>query len=521
MESLNFVLEDIITECGGFGRFQYIVIAVAFLVKVTCAWSILMMQFAGSTPEWWCTWTTNTSLDYFGNTSVEDMKVCKPLANESATGQCSDFRFSSEIKTIVNEWALICDKDWVTSTITTIQMGGLLVAGLLSGHLADTFGRKLTFFLSLVVMMIGNFIAAFSVSWQMFAVLRFVIGFGAGQFLATLYIYMIEFIPKKHRSLIAALPTFPIFAALLALVSYLIKDWRHLHFVTAALTLPSLLGIFVIPESFRWLASRFKIKEAGKVINKIAWMNGCPPPDVSKIQQALQNKNKLKDRKYSVIDIFREKYLLKRTVLLWFCWISCGFSYYGLAFGVGQLSGSLYINMFLLSAVEIPGTFSTWCLTNQFGRRWTCLVLLLLSSLGGLATGTVQTLDPESVPNHGLIVTVLAITAKLAISAAWTSIITMTTELYPTVIRNISYGFFSAVSRVGAMVAPQVIFLSKTIPGLLYFVIGSTLLVSSVFAFLLPETKGRPLEDHVVVEESVEQMQLLANSQREKDEINT
>lgn len=138
---------------------------------------------------------------------------------------------------------MICDKDWVTSTITTIQMGGLLVAGLLSGHLADTFGRKLTFFLSLVVMMIGNFIAAFSVSWQMFAVLRFVIGFGAGQFLATLYIYMIEFIPKKHRSLIAALPTFPIFAAVLALVSYLIKDWRHLHFVTAALTLPSLLGI--------------------------------------------------------------------------------------------------------------------------------------------------------------------------------------------------------------------------------------------------------------------------------------
>jgi hypothetical protein len=103
MESLNVALEDIITECGGFGRFQYIVIAVAFLVKVTCAWSILMMQFGGATPDWWCTWTTNTSLGYTGNETLEALKVCRPLENKTTTGECSDFRFSSDIKTIVNE----------------------------------------------------------------------------------------------------------------------------------------------------------------------------------------------------------------------------------------------------------------------------------------------------------------------------------------------------------------------------------------------------------------------------------
>ncbi|XP_062621143.1 solute carrier family 22 member 4-like [Saccostrea cucullata] len=392
MESLNLALEDIITECGGFGRFQYIVIGVAFLVKVSCAWSVLMMQFAGASPEWWCTWNTNTSYGYTGNDSKETLEVCKAPNNESLYGRCSSFRFSSEINTIVNEWELICDMDWVSSTITTIQMAGMLVAGLLSGHLSDTFGRKLNFFLSLAFMMVGNFLAAVSVSWQMFAVMRFVLGFGAGQFLATLYIFMIEFIPKRHRSMIAALPTFPIFAALLALVSYLLKDWRHLHYLTAAITLPSFLGIFVIPESFRWLASRFKIKEAENVIKKIADINGRPCPDMDRVRLALSSKNRLKERKYSIIDIFREKYLLKRTLLLWFCWLACGFSYYGLAFGVGQLSGSLYINMFFLSAVEVPGTFSTWCLTNQFGRRWTALVLLLLSGVAGIATATFQNL---------------------------------------------------------------------------------------------------------------------------------
>ena len=44
--------------------------------------------------------------------------------------------------------------------------------------------------------------------------------------------------------------------------------------------------------------------------------------------------------------------------------LACGYGYYAISFGVEQLSGSLYLNMFLLSIVEIPALLLTWYMNN-------------------------------------------------------------------------------------------------------------------------------------------------------------
>lgn len=60
----------------------------------------------------------------------------------------------------------------------------------------------------------------------------------------------------------------------------------------------------------------------------------------------------------------------------WICFrLSCGYSYYAIAFGVDQLSGSLYLNMFLLSIIEIPSSLITWFLANRF-------VILIIKDYG-------------------------------------------------------------------------------------------------------------------------------------------
>ena len=46
--------------------------------------------------------------------------------------------------------------------------------------------------------------------------------------------------------------------------------------------------------------------------------------------------------------------------------ITFGYGYYAIAFGVQQLSGSLYLNMFLLSIVEIPAQMLTYFLNNWY-----------------------------------------------------------------------------------------------------------------------------------------------------------
>lgn len=106
MESLNILLEDVIDKCGGFGRFQWTVVSVAMLSKVACAWGILMMQFGGATPDWWCQWTNDSAIESTANNEsrlLEFYQACSLPGNGSTTLQCFSVRFSNDMNTVVNE----------------------------------------------------------------------------------------------------------------------------------------------------------------------------------------------------------------------------------------------------------------------------------------------------------------------------------------------------------------------------------------------------------------------------------
>lgn len=63
--------------------------------------------------------------------------------------------------------------------------------------------------------------------------------------------------------------------------------------------------------------------------------------------------------------------------------------------------------------------------------------------------------------------------------------------------RNIGYGCANSISRVGAMVAPQIVQLSKSVSGLMYFLCGTLMFLSSISAALVPETKGKVMENQI------------------------
>lgn len=70
-----------------------------------------------------------------------------------------------------------------------------------------------------------------------------------------------------------------------------------------------------------------------------------------------------------------------------------------------------------------------------------------------------------------------------------------TSELFPTPLRNMAYGFSSMGSKVGAMVAPFIAVLSPHwVPSLIFVIVP---FIASMFCFMLPETKGKTLRDSV------------------------
>lgn len=506
MSATSAYLESLIDECGGFSRFQFILFAIVMISKLSATWSTLMMSFAGAVPGWECVYNTSNTTDidlYTSNTTNtyltnnrnllnSSYQQCRPPENASVDS-CMEYHFDDSMNTVVNEWTLICDQDSIASTITTIQMAGLLVSGVTSGHMADIIGRKRTFFLSLLMMIIFNVAAGFSVSWEMFAILRFCLGFGIGCFLTVFFNFLIEFSPAKHRAVVLAIPDWSIWACVFGFMSMWLHDWKYLHYATAIATLPWLLGWWVLPESFRYLVSHNKIDEAEETIRHVARWNGRPAPDLKRLRILVEEDNMAKEeRKYTLVDLVKNRTLLKHTLLLGIGWLSCGYGYYAISFGVQSLSGNLYLNMFLLSVVEVPSQILTYFLCNTFGRQKTTVVLLILGGLTGFVVAGAELSDLEI---KGRLMNGFALTAKLCVASGWASLSLLTTESYPTVIRNIGYGLQNSFSRVGAMIAPKIIYLNKSTPGLMYFLFGGLMLLSACSTIFVVETKGRHMED--------------------------
>ena len=88
-------------------------------------------------------------------------------------------------------------------------------------------------------------------------------------------------------------------------------------------------------------------------------------------------------------------------------------------------------------------------------------------------------------------------------------------ELYPTELRGMGIGLISAISRIGGLIAPELIYLEKenkhnpvlkSVPLVTFSVIA---LIGGIVGLLLPETKDKQLLQ--TVEEAVE---LYANNDR-------
>jgi MFS family permease len=108
-------------------------------------------------------------------------------------------------------------------------MVGYLVGSIIAGQMGDSLGRKTTIMSGIASMTLFNFVGFFTQSWKMYAVVRFLIGIGAGLSNTALLTYMIEFVPTKWRPLVVCFPSEPIAAMLLAFVSWILHDWRSLH----------------------------------------------------------------------------------------------------------------------------------------------------------------------------------------------------------------------------------------------------------------------------------------------------
>ncbi|XP_037699966.1 solute carrier family 22 member 7 isoform X2 [Choloepus didactylus] len=542
--------EELLDQVGGFGPFQLRNVALLALPRVLLPLHFLLPIFLAAVPAHHCALPSapaNIShQDAPGNISHQDMWLeahlprepdgtlssclrfvhARPLPNttlgeeghshgepegEPPTVPCPqgwEYDRSEFSSTIATEWDLVCEQKGLNRATSTFFFAGVLVGAVAFGYLSDRFGRRRLLLVAYVSTLVMGLVSAASVSYVMFAVTR--------------TLTELEWLDVGHRTVAGVLSStfWTVGVILLALVGYLIRDWRWLLLAVTLPCAPGILSLWWVPESARWLLTQGRVEEAHVYLLRCARINGqpvgdnglsqerrgdperamCPAEDTKPslmsqphlLYQAL-NKVAIGERvahKPSYLDLFRTPRLRHISLCCMVVWFGVNFSYYGLSLNVSGLGLNVYQTQLLFGAVELPSKLLVYLSVRHAGRRLTQAGSLL----GTAVTVGIRLLVSSEMGSWS---TALAVMGKGFSEAAFTTAYLFTSELYPTVLRQTGMGLTALVGRLGGSLAPLAALLDGVwlpLPKLTY---GGIALLAACTALLLPETRQIQLPETI------------------------
>ncbi|XP_045917108.1 solute carrier family 22 member 16 [Micropterus dolomieu] len=532
-------VERIFAELGHFKRFQACLYFAAVFQAIACGIHYLASVFLVETPNFVCSVPNITDVLY-GNltgSSLEDiLPVFKwgrgPLVVRTAEGEqwelsrcrCAlrinprhftyDFDGNKTLRacdgnfaydhtevqqSIVTDWNLVCEREWLAKLCQPTFMLGVLVGALVFGDIADRLGRvRILMFTSLCQFGLGVSVA-FSGNYYFFVVLRFLLAMVSSGYLVVVFVYVTEFTGIKVRTWTSmhVHAAFAVGVMIVALTGYLVRVWWIYQIILSMCTSPFLFFCWKFPETPFYLMAKGRYKDTQILLDAMARFNGLKyrlkvedllePKDNGRVlleegeEQLLQSEKKL-----SILDLFGSWRMAGRTCTVWAIWFIGSLGYYVFSLGSVNLGGNQYINLFLAGAVEIPSYLVGCFAMDRIGRKKTCAPALLLAGVACMLIIVVPA-DNES------LAIALSMTGKFAIAIAFGLIYLYTCELYPTIIRSLAVGSGSMMCRVGSVVAPFCVYLADVWVYLPQLIVGILAFIIGVLTFLLPETLGRPL----------------------------
>ncbi len=331
---------------------------------------------------------------------------------------------------------------------------GLFVGTMLFGSVADRFGRRTIFTISLLWYCAASAIMAFQTDALWLYFWRFVTGIGIGVELVTIDTYLSELVPKGLRGRAFAINQTIQFAVIpvVAFLAFLLvprdpfgfSGWRWVVLIGSV----SAIGVWFIrravPESPRWLAARGRIEEADRIVTaleaRVEAEHGAPLPPPGPAEVVLPRGR--------LVDLFSERYR-SRTIMLVVFHLFQTVGFYGFANwvptllikqGITVTSSLLYTFIIAIAAPFGPLLAATFA--DKIERKW-----LIVLSAGTL--GVFGLLFSQMTATVALIVCGVMLTMSSNIMSF--SFHAYQAELYPTRIRALAVGFVYSFSRLSAV----------------------------------------------------------------------
>ncbi|WP_433693758.1 MFS transporter [Herbaspirillum seropedicae] len=385
---------------------------------------------------------------------------------------------------------------------------GQVIGALFFGWMAERYGRVPSASVTVGLMSVLSIVCAFTGSFHMLFLCRFLQGIGVGGEVPVAATYINELSQAHGRGKFFVLYEliFPLGLLAAAQVgAFLVPrfGWEYMFLVGGIPGILVALLITRLPESPRWLIARGRLDDAEKLIRTLEASTPKRNLDAQTDKQAIEQRiNALaagagKRQRGSWKELFSPVYR-GRTIIVWLLWASS----YFVANGINNWLPSLYKTVYhlplqeslrmasvsnVLSACAVLGCA---LLIDRVGRRRWAIASFILS---GALLALLGVLKAESAWS----VMFLASSAYAVMGTTTVLLYLYTPEIYPTRMRAIGTGLATSWLRAASAAAPAMVGVVLAGHGIatVFLMFAGVTVLGLLAAWRMIETTNRSLEE--------------------------
>ncbi|PVX81871.1 MFS transporter [Paraburkholderia unamae] len=389
--------------------------------------------------------------------------------------------------------------------LNTVTFASAAIGRLVSGYIADRFGRRMMLTADLLLFTLGAVICALAPSFLVLCAGRAIVGFGLGGEVAVAVTMLAEFCSQKFRGTAVGLVNVgagglgnflaPAFGLAVFAVFPGPDGWRWLF---ACLVVPAILGALyrhIIPETPRFLLAKGRAHDTNVVLSKLA-AGKLTDKHIAVTRYITEDIEKAPARdKVNVLEIFRGR-LARRTLSVGVAiWMT-----YGAQISVLTLMPTILVAQgytitkslvftLIMQGGSLCGATAASLLGYHFPRKRVLTIGAVLACLAALGFGFLA--------HNVLMILACGAIFQFFVLLLNTTIWIYAPELFPTRVRAFGTSFILALGTTAGALMPLVtgrLFDLHGVSG----VFGLIALMYAIFTFsiqLAPETYGRKLDD--------------------------
>jgi AAHS family 4-hydroxybenzoate transporter-like MFS transporter len=327
---------------------------------------------------------------------------------------------------------------------------GLMISSMLSGPIADRWGRKGPIVACTLIFGTFAMLTARSTSFDQLLVFRFLTGLGLGGALSNSVALMSEYAPKRLLAVIVSMmfcgmPAGAVLATQVSTVMLPRWGWQSVFYAGGILPITlAVLLIAILPESVRYLeVSGANQRKISKILARIS--AELADAAISRSQQQDSRRNA------PVINLFTEG-RAAGTILLWIPYFMNLLMLYFVVFWLpallrqtGKPVSAGITAVMLFSVGGIAGSF----IEGTFMNRWGAFAVLLTEFLC-----TTLLIASLAYSNSFPLMMTITFVLGFVVQGAQGGLSAVAATFYPISIRSTGIGWCLGVGRIGSIVGP-------------------------------------------------------------------